>query len=85
MHKLCVLPQEVSLTEEVTAQRASLSQALEVRKKAEGELAELREESTSQIALLVESVEQKSKAGDERVSMFCHCFVLGPRMENWSH
>jgi hypothetical protein len=56
---------EVSLTEEVTAQRASLSQALEARRKAEGELAELREDSSSQIAHLVESMEQKSKAVEQ--------------------
>ena len=69
-HVVCLV-QEVSLTEEVTAQRASLSQALEARRKAEGELAELREDSSSQIAHLVESMEQKSKAGAE--IEFCHC------------
>ena len=65
---LCVwrYMQEASLTEEVTAQRATLSQALEARKKAETELVELREESTSQISHLMDSLEQKSKAGEER-------------------
>ena len=58
--------QEASLTEEVTAQRATLSQALEARKKAETELVELQEESTSQISHLMDSLEQKSKAGEER-------------------
>ena len=69
-HVVCLV-QEVSMTEEVTAQRASLSQALEARRKAEGELSELREDSSSQIAHLVESLEQKSKAGAE--IKFCHC------------
>ena len=44
-------------------QRSSLVQAEEARRKAETELAELREESQSQISHLVETQEQKSKAG----------------------
>ena len=55
--------QVTSLSEEVSVQRSSLSQTQEARKKAETELAELREDSHSQISQLVESLEQKSKAG----------------------
>ena len=52
----------------MTTRRATLSQALEARRKAETELAEVREESTSQVSHLLESLEQKSKAGPERES-----------------
>ena len=55
--------QVTSLSEEVTTQRSSLLQSQEARKKADTELAELREDSHSQVAQLVESLEQKSKAG----------------------
>lgn len=56
--------QVTSLSEEVTVNTASLAQSEQARKKAETELAELREDSHSQISHLVESLEQKSKAGD---------------------
>ena len=44
-------------------QRSSLAHAQEARKKADKELREVHEESHSQITHLVESLEQKSKAG----------------------
>ena len=59
---LCV-KQEYSLSEEVSELTSSLAQAQEARKTAESELTELREDTHSQISHLVESVEQKSKAG----------------------
>ena len=51
------------MTEEVTAQRTTLSQAVDSKRKAETGLAEMREESTAHISHLVDSLEQKSKAG----------------------
>ena len=53
-----------ALSEEVAVNTTSLAQSEQAKKKAETELAELREDSHSQISHLVESLEQKSKAGD---------------------
>lgn len=64
--------QVTSLSEEVTVNTASLAQSEQARKKAETELAELREDSHSQISHLVESLEQKSKAGD-----WCTIYACG--------
>ena len=57
------MKQESSLSEEVSELTSSLAQAQEARKTAESELTELHEDTHSQISHLVESVEQKSKAG----------------------
>ena len=59
----CVCVQISTMTEEVTEHSSSLAETQEGKKKAESELAELREDTNSQISHLMNSLEQKSKAG----------------------